>query len=177
MPTDTVVEAPSIRVMYVAGDRHESIPVQAPRELHQLETSLPSLRGRKFYGVVSDGEYKACATIRPDHDMSSLPHPTFTIPGGLYVHRRLPDWGHQTGVIGQIVEELFARPDHDSSRPVIEFYRSHRELVIRVPVSSHLSDHRGAGESGCRDISRTRKIQQRDDPARTDPGDGGHRGV
>jgi hypothetical protein len=26
------------------------------------------------------------------------------------------------------------RSDYDPSRPVIEFYRSHTELVIRVPV-------------------------------------------
>ena len=143
MPSDTVVETPGIKVMYVAGDRHQPIPVQAPRALHLLEASLPCLRGRKIYGVVFDSEYRACATIHPDDDMSSLPHPTFTIPGGRYVHRRLPDWGHRTEMIGPIVEELSARPDYDSSRPVIEFYRSHNEPVIRVPVSSSPSDHRG----------------------------------
>ena len=143
MPTDTVVESPSIEVMCVAGDRREPITVQAPKTLHRLETSLRSLRGRKFYGVVYDGEYKACVAIHPNDDLSSLPHPAFTIPGGRYVHRRLPDWGHQTEMIGQIVEELSARHDYDSSRPVIEFYRSHRELVIRVPVSGHPSDYRG----------------------------------
>lgn len=134
MPRDTVVESPSIEVMYVAGDRRESIPAQASKAMPQLEASLSSLRGRKIYGVVHDGEYRACVAIRSGDDITSLPHPRFTVPGGRYVHRRLPDWGNKTHIISQVVDELTARPDHDSSRPVIEFYRSHTELVIRVPV-------------------------------------------
>ncbi len=146
MPRDTVVDSPSIEVMYVAGDRREPIPIQAPKVMSQLEASLPSIRGRKFYGVVHDGEYRACVAIRPEidttdettddttGDTTSLPHPRFTVPGGRYVHRRLPDWDNKTEIIGRVVDELAARPDYDSSRPVIEFYRSHTELVIRVPV-------------------------------------------
>ena len=138
MPRDTVVDSPSIEVMYLAGDRQEPIPVQASKVMPQLEASFPSIRGRKFYGVVHKGEYRACVAIRPeDHsneNTTSLPHPRFTVPGGRYVHRRLLDWDNKTEIIGGVIDELTARPDYDSSRPVIEFYRSHTELVIRVPV-------------------------------------------
>jgi hypothetical protein len=44
------------------------------------------------------------------------------------------DWEKHPDAIGEAVDELCARSDYDPSRPVIEFYRSHTELVIRVPV-------------------------------------------
>jgi phosphohistidine phosphatase SixA len=47
---------------------------------------------------------------------------------------RLVDWEKHPDAIGEAVDELCARSDYDPSRPVIEFYRSHTELVIRVPV-------------------------------------------
>jgi hypothetical protein len=135
MPIDTIVDSPPIPVMYVAGDRSRPIGEQAPLAVDELETSLSSLRGRKFYGVVVDGEYRACARVSSDEDINNLKYPSFTIPGGRYVRRRLVDWNYQVELIGRSVNELIARADYDSSRPVIEFYRSHTELVIRVPVT------------------------------------------
>ena len=135
LPTDTLVESFSIEAMYVAGDPSEPIPVQAPKVFQELEASLPTLRGRKFYGLVEDGEYRACVELSADHDASTLPFPTLTIPGGRYVHRRMPDWEKHPQAIGEAVDELCTRADYDPSRPVIEFYRSHNELVIRVPVN------------------------------------------
>jgi len=120
--------------MYVAGDGTEPIPVQAPKVFQELEASLPTLRGRKFYGLIEDGEYRACVELNAGHDPSTLPFPTLTIPGGRYVHRRMPDWEKHPDAIGEAVDELCARSDYDPSRPVIEFYRSHSELVIWVPV-------------------------------------------
>lgn len=134
MPTDTIVESSSIEAMYVAGDGNEPNPVQAPKVFQELEASLPTLRGRKFYGLVFDGEYKACVELNAGHDASTLPFPTLTIPGGRYVHRRMPDWEKHPHAIGEAVDELCTRSDYDPSRPVIEFYRSHTTLVIRVPV-------------------------------------------
>ncbi len=48
----------------------------------------------------------------PD-DASSLPHQTWTIPGGRYVRRR---------------------PDFDPTRSCVEYYRSRKELLLMVPV-------------------------------------------
>lgn len=134
MPVDTIVDSPPIRVMYVAGDRSKPINEQAPLAVEQLESSLTSLRGKKFYGVVVDGEYRACVRVSSDEDINRRKYLSFTILGGRYVHRRLVDWDHQVELIGRSVNELIARPDYDLSRPVIEFYRSHTELVIRVPI-------------------------------------------
>ena len=95
---------------------------------------MTSLRGKKFYGVVVDGEYRACVRVNSGEDPELREYLSFTIPGGRYVHRRPVDWDHHVELIGRSVNELIARADYDSSRPVIEFCRSHTELVIRVPV-------------------------------------------
>ena len=134
MPIDTIVDSPPVPVLYIAGDRNMPISEQAPLAVEQLESSLVSLRGKKFYGVIVDGEYRACVRISSDEDIDHRKYLSFSIPGGRYVHRRLVNWDHEVELIGQSVNELIARPDYDSSRPVIEFYRSHTELVIRVPV-------------------------------------------
>ena len=135
MPIDTIVNSPAIPVMYVAGDSSKPINEQAPLAVEQLESSMTSLRGKKFYGVVVDGEYRACVRVNSGEDPELRKYLSFTIPGGRYVHRRLVDWDHQVELIGRSVNQLIARPDYDSSRPVIEFYRSDTELVIRVPVT------------------------------------------
>lgn len=134
MPVDTVVDSSPIEVKYVAGDKNKPISDQAPVAMEQLESSFTSLRGERFYGVVVDGEYRACVGVRPDNENEALNLPSFTVPGGRYVHRKLADWDNDVGLIGRSVNELISRPDYDANRPVIEFYRSHTELVIRVPV-------------------------------------------
>ena len=110
------------------------IAEQAPRAVDELESSIPSLQGSKFFGVVVDGQYRACVRQAADNKTNFVDYPTFTIPGGRYVHRRLVDWDHKVELIGQAVDELISRTDYDSTRYVIEHYRSHTEIVIRVPV-------------------------------------------
>ncbi|MBW1709055.1 MAG: hypothetical protein JRJ73_04120 [Deltaproteobacteria bacterium] len=63
MPRDTFVTIDDIPVMYVAGEKGRPIPEQAPEAFRELEAKLPSLKGRKFYGVEFAGEYRACAAI------------------------------------------------------------------------------------------------------------------
>lgn len=135
MPADTIVESPDIPVLYVAGNRSRPISEQAPQAIDKLESMMPSLVGRRFFGVVVDGEYRACVEKNPDIDPGELSSsPEFMIPGGRYVHRRLIDWEHNVELLVQAVEELTARSDHDPSRYVVEHYRSHTEVVIRAPV-------------------------------------------
>jgi len=52
-----------VPVMFVS--EHGAPPVSAPRAFDRLERALPSLRGRKFYGVFdpSTGEYRACVAL------------------------------------------------------------------------------------------------------------------
>lgn len=134
MTTGSIVESTEVAVVYVAGDANQPIPVQAPSAFNRLEESLSSLRGRRFFGVALDGEYRACVAVDGRDDVESLPHPPYTIPGGRYIHRRLKNWGEKVELIGQTVEQLMSRSDYDPSRPVVEAYRSHTDLVVRVPV-------------------------------------------
>lgn len=134
MTSGSIVESTEIAVVYVAGDANQPIPAQAPLAFSRLEQSLSSLHGRRFFGVALAGEYRACVAIGGQDDLESLPHPSYTIPGGRYIHRRLKNWGEKVELIGQTVEQLMSRSDYDPSRPVVEVYRSHTDLVVRVPV-------------------------------------------
>ena len=101
--------------------------------MRHLEAGLTSLKGRKFYGVVLGDEYRACVTVAAG-DADQRPFPTWIIPGGRYVRRRLLDWESNLHTIGAVFEELRRRPDADPSRPAIEFYRSQKERLLMVPV-------------------------------------------
>jgi hypothetical protein len=134
MMTDTIVAVPDISVMYVVGEVGKPIAEQAPKAFKKLEAKLSSLKGRKFYGIVLGDEYRACVAIDPNDDPLSLPHPTWTLPGGKYVRRRISNWEDNLHLIGGTCETLSCRPDFDPSRPCIEYYRSRTELLVMVPV-------------------------------------------
>jgi len=136
MTTDTIVTVRDTAVMYVAGDAGKPIAEQAPNAFKALEGKLSSLKGRKFYGVVLGDEYRACVAVGPNDDLLSLPHPTWTLPGGRYVRRRITHWEEHLHLIGPTCENLRRRPDFDPSRPCIEYYRSQKELLIMVPVQA-----------------------------------------
>jgi len=131
---DTVVTLPDTVVMFVAGNTGKPIAAQAPEAFKALEARLPSLRGRRFYGVVLGDEYRACVAIDASDDPLALPHPTWILPGGKYARRRILDWEHHLDSIGPTFEALLRRPDVDPSRPCIEVYGSRKELLVMVPV-------------------------------------------
>ena len=84
MAEDAIIAMPDIPVTYVAGAMDRPIPQQAPAALEKLEAKLPSLKGRRFYGVVVRNEYRVCVVIAKDDNLGALPHPRWTIPGGRY---------------------------------------------------------------------------------------------
>jgi hypothetical protein len=100
----------------------------------RLEAKPASLKGRRFYGAVVDGEYRACVAIGPEDDLGDLPHPTWTIPGGKYVRRKLADGEHQRQEIAPSMMRMREGRDFDPSRPCVEDYRSQRELLLMVPI-------------------------------------------
>ena len=134
MAAETIVTAEDVPVMYVAGQRGRPIAEQAPEAFKTLEAKLSSLKGRKFYGIVIGDEYRACVAITPNDDAASLPHPTWTIPGGRYVRRKIENWEENLHRIGTSVEELRRRSDFDPTRSSVEYYRSRKELLLMVPV-------------------------------------------
>jgi hypothetical protein len=134
MTTESVVQLSDIAVIYMAGERGKPISEQAPAAFDKLEAKLATLKGRHFYGVVVDGEYRACVALRPEDDRNHLTHPTWTIPGGKYVRRKIADWETHRDEIGPTMMRLRDRKDLDVSRPCIEYYRSQRELLLMAPI-------------------------------------------
>jgi hypothetical protein len=48
---------------------------------------------------------------------------------------RIPDWEAHRDQIGPTATDLVSRPDYDPTRPLIEYYRSQRELQMLAPVT------------------------------------------
>jgi hypothetical protein len=134
MIQENIVQIDDIAVIYVAGERGRPISEQAPAAFDMLEAKLPSLRSRRFYGVVVDGEYRACVALRPEDDRDHLAQPKWTIPGGKYVRLKIGDWEEHRDQIGPVMARLRDRKDLDVSRPCIEYYRSQRELLLMAPI-------------------------------------------
>src|SRR5690349_3945021 len=62
---DRIVEFGGFEVVYVSGERGHPIPAQAPAAFDVLEARLPTLKKKRFYGVVIDGAYRACVAAHP----------------------------------------------------------------------------------------------------------------
>ncbi|MGA7923790.1 MAG: hypothetical protein WCA77_07430 [Thermoplasmata archaeon] len=105
-----------------------------------LESKLPSLKGRRFYGafrLLNDGEeYFACVERMAGDDPTKMGLDVGVIPGGLYVRRKLNDWEKiiASGDLGKHFKELISKHKFDPSRPEIEYYRSMSELHLLLPV-------------------------------------------
>lgn len=137
MSPDSYVEREEIEVLRVRADMKGKGPAEA---MQVLESKLPSLRGRRFYGtfrLLPDGEeYYACVERSPLDSPAALGLEVGTVPGGLYVRRKILDWPKviAEGKLGSIFKEMVNQYDLDSTRPEIEFYRSVSELHLLVPV-------------------------------------------
>ena len=128
-----VVTLDDVKVMYVASANG---PQGAGEAFDSLEARLPSLKGRKFYGTLLHGEYRACVAIEAPDAPAAMGLETWTIPGGAYVRRKLPDWPEHITEIGQIFGALAAEHLRDPARPNVEFYRSQKELLLFMAVAS-----------------------------------------
>ncbi len=135
---DTVVERPQIEVLRVRADMKGKGPKAA---FDALESKLPTLKGRRFYGtfrtLVDDDEYYACVQRLPTEDAAGLGLEAGTIPGGRYIRRRVWDWESvvAAGKMREISEEFARGYALDPDRPSIEFYRSMKELHILLPLA------------------------------------------
>jgi hypothetical protein len=134
MLSDPEMTIEQVPVMFVTGDGNAPIPAQANHAIEKMEALLLSLKGRKCYGVVVDGIYRACVALRPGDNPGALGLSEWTIPGGKYVRRKLTGWHRDAGLVPATVEEMLGRPDFDNDRYLVEFYRSHTDLWIMAPV-------------------------------------------
>jgi putative intracellular protease/amidase len=128
-----IVTLDDIKVMFVVSANG---PQGAGEAFDRLEARLPSLKGRKFYGTLLDGEYRACVALEAQDAPSAMGLDTWIIPGGAYARRKLTGWSERLPEIGEIFRALAAEFARDSTRPNIEFYRSQKALLLFLAVRS-----------------------------------------
>lgn len=133
------VEVPEVQVMRVRADMKGKGP---PEAFSLLESKLPTLKGRRFYGTfrMTPGgeEYWACVARVEGDDPEAMRLETGVIPGGWYARRKVLNWEKvvQEGKLGAVFMEIARDEDGniDETRPSVEFYRSSDELLAMMPV-------------------------------------------
>jgi hypothetical protein len=128
-----LVTLDDVKVMYVASANG---PQGAGEAFDSLEARLPSLKGRKFYGTLLHGEYRASVAIEAQDAPAAMGLETWVIPGGAYARRKLEGWSERLPEIGETFRAMAAEFPPDPARPNIEFYRSQKELLLFMAVAS-----------------------------------------
>src|SRR3989338_7401185 len=86
--------------------RAEGGPETPKAAFDKLESKLESLRGRKFYGAMHNGIYRACVELIKDDEPEKLGFETYTIPEGKYAQEKIHDWVHHLGEIGPTFDRM-----------------------------------------------------------------------
>jgi hypothetical protein len=102
----------------------------------ELESNLPSLKGRKMYGAYygQDKVYRACVAIINDEEPKALGLPTWTIPGGKFAREKIENFASRVEIIGETFESMEHEYKRDPNRWYIEFYRSQNEVILLLPI-------------------------------------------
>jgi DNA gyrase inhibitor GyrI len=104
----------------------------------ELESNLPSLKGRKMYGAYYDQDqdkvYRACVVIINDEEPKELGLPTWTIPGGKFARDKIENFASRVEIIGETFESMERECKRDPKRWYIEFYRSQNEVILLLPI-------------------------------------------
>lgn len=124
------VQLEDLCVLYATA--HGGVP-GAAAAMHRVEEALPTLRGRKFYGVCYDPEsdYRACVVARDDDDVAALALTQGVIPGGVYARAKIS----AVDDIAATFQAMRAEHVWDPERPSIEFYRSAGEILLYWPIA------------------------------------------
>jgi len=133
----TIIEFAAIEVTRVRADGGTN---GAAAAMQMLESRMPSLRGRKMYGLYypASDDYYACVKLDTEHP-DDLGFERGTVPGGRYARARVRNWQERLSELEKLFEELVnvssaVGNEPDLERPQIEFYRNLDELIIMVPV-------------------------------------------
>ena len=121
-------ERAEVPVLFV---RASGGPAGAPGAFEKLESRLPTLRRRKFFATCRGADYRACVKLEEDDDPEAWGLEVGVIPGGVYAKRRL-DGGPRD--IAPTFDAMAREFPQDTSRPCIEFYRRHDDVVLFLPV-------------------------------------------
>jgi hypothetical protein len=102
----------------------------------ELESNLPSLKGRKMYGAYHDQDkvYRACVAIINEEEPKALGLPTWTIPGGRFAREKIENFPSRVEIIGETFELMEQEYKRDPNRWYIEFYRSQNEVILLLPI-------------------------------------------
>src|SRR5438093_13590346 len=106
----TEIQLEDISVMCVVA---KGGPSGARAAFDGLESKLPSLRGRKFYGTYHEGEYRACGAMNEGDSPHAMKLIRWVIPGGRHLREKVDD-GEQR------VEALAAVFDYMASNETFE---------------------------------------------------------
>ncbi len=130
----TEVVLDPVNVMYVKA---EGGLLGIRQSWSKLESKLPNLRGRRFYGtyIIAEKVYRACVAINSEDEPASLGLPTWTIPGGKYLKDKITGWSNRPETMGETFESMAQERHSDPNRPSIEFYKSQQEVVLFLPIT------------------------------------------
>ena len=129
---ETILE--NTQVMYITSPNG---PAGAAEAFKKLEDAINwQLKGRKFYGTMmgETGEYRANMNIIEGDDAEKLGFKTWTIPGGKYYKEKIADWEKHVAEIAPKCNDIISKTNYDTTRPIIEFYRSQAELYLFIPI-------------------------------------------
>lgn len=130
---ESEVELKEIKVMYV---KSESGPAGAGYAFTKLESKLLSIKGRRFYGLISDEgkTYLSSVAVEAGDNPEALGFETTTVPSGKYIKTKIWEWMSRLDEIYPTFRTLSKKYKEDASRPRIEYYRSQKELILMLPI-------------------------------------------
>jgi predicted transcriptional regulator YdeE len=125
----------TLKLIYLKAD---SFPGGITAVWDKLDITLPSLKGRKFYGTAKmtggQMEYRACVVPLDENEHNRLGMEEFTIPAGYYTAKKLNDWQNHIPEIRNLFTELNSKFEADTERYNLESYKSSKELIVMLPI-------------------------------------------
>ena len=129
---ETKINLDPIKIIYVES---ENGPQEAAKAFAKLEKNL-SLKGRKFYGLISEEGRRYLASTTLIDGNEKLGFPIGEIPGGFYVRTKIDDWQTKLSLVISEFNKLSEKYEEDATKPRIEFYRSQKELFLLLPITT-----------------------------------------
>ncbi len=121
----TRVETPVLFVRASGG------PAGAAAAFARLEAALGGPRGRRFWGWLQAGEYRACVVRQAGDDPAFLGVEEGALPAGLHARARHDG---PFPAIHETFAALLREHPEDSARPSLEEYRRADEVWVYLPT-------------------------------------------
>ena len=113
-------------------------PISAGKTFDKLESKLPSLKGRRFYGLSKlEGDnitYFACVKVQGEEDASKFGFQEIVLPKGEYEREAIMDWEDHIDQIPEKFDKIESKNLVDHQKFYVEYYRSQKELILMVPI-------------------------------------------